>query len=215
MSMNTVSEREFIRRVATTTGIVQREIQSLVDAMVLTIEETVERGEDVTLTGFGTFERRKQGNQYAIGFRASQVLKDAVRGLYDDTHIDSLADTAHPVDEPDEVERSMTEGAARQVTSNRYERSRVARAGCLAVHGYSCAVCGFNFQQRYGAIGQGYIHVHHLSPMSTARGEREINPVTDLCPVCPNCHAMLHQRNPPYTIDELRAQLRLDTSRTS
>ncbi|HSS63378.1 MAG TPA: HNH endonuclease, partial [Gammaproteobacteria bacterium] len=35
----------------------------------------------------------------------------------------------------------------------------------------------------------------------------EVNPKSDLCPVCPNCHAMLHRRNPPYTVDELRVLL--------
>ncbi|HCO7574031.1 HNH endonuclease [Escherichia fergusonii] len=26
-----------------------------------------------------------------------------------------------------------------------------------------------------------------------------------LPPVCPNCHAMLHRRKPPFTLEELKA----------
>jgi 5-methylcytosine-specific restriction enzyme A len=29
-----------------------------------------------------------------------------------------------------------------------------------------------------------------------------------LRPVCPNCHAVLHLRTPPFSIDEARAMLR-------
>jgi len=31
-----------------------------------------------------------------------------------------------------------------------------------------------------------------------------VDPATDLRPVCPNCHEMLHKKDPPYTIEELR-----------
>jgi 5-methylcytosine-specific restriction protein A len=30
-----------------------------------------------------------------------------------------------------------------------------------------------------------------------------VDPVKDLEPVCPNCHAMLHRKDPPYSIEEL------------
>lgn len=55
----------------------------------------------------------------------------------------------------------------------------------------------------YGEIGAGYIHVHHLKPLAEVTGEREIDPIADLIPVCPNCHAMLHRASEP-TIEELR-----------
>jgi len=64
------------------------------------------------------------------------------------------------------------------------------------------------FEQAYGEIGVEFIHVHHLSLLADAEGEREVDPVKDLRPVCPNCHAMLHTRRPPWTIDDLKARLR-------
>jgi hypothetical protein len=65
-------------------------------------------------------------------------------------------------------------------------------------------VCKILFKEQYGTIGEGFIHVHHVVPMSEIREEHKIDPEKDLCPVCPNCHAMLHKKAPPYTPAELR-----------
>lgn len=61
-----------------------------------------------------------------------------------------------------------------------------------------------NFKDTYGKIGEDYIHVHHEVEISSIAEEYEVDPIEDLKPVCPNCHAMLHRRKPAYTIDELR-----------
>ena len=68
-------------------------------------------------------------------------------------------------------------------------------------------MCGFNFEQTYGEIGEGYIHVHHIKPLSEIQEGYEVDPINDLLPVCPNCHAMLHKKTPPYTPKELRKVL--------
>lgn len=74
------------------------------------------------------------------------------------------------------------------------ERSAKARRQAIALHGVTCTVCGFNFADYYGEIGDGYIEVHHLSPLADSQGERPVDAAADLRPVCPNCHAMLHWR---------------------
>lgn len=99
---------------------------------------------------------------------------------------------------------SFLEGAALQVTQTRYERNSHARNECLKYHGYSCSVCEFNFEKKYGALGDKFIHVHHLTEISKIKKEYIVNPIEDLRPVCPNCHAMLHKRNPSLTIEELK-----------
>jgi 5-methylcytosine-specific restriction enzyme A len=111
---------------------------------------------------------------------------------------------------PEEVRRSetFTEGAVTRVEVNRYERDPRARAACLAHWGYDCAICGFSFARRYGSIGENYIHVHHLVELSSLGPNYEVDAVRDLRPVCPNCHAMLHQRRPAFSIAELRHRLR-------
>lgn len=103
---------------------------------------------------------------------------------------------------PDEVSE-FVEGATRQVVVNAYERDPKARDACLLHHGYSCVVCRFNFAKQYGEIGKNFIHVHHLAPISKTKEQHAIDPVRDLRPVCPNCHAMLHRSDPPFTIEEL------------
>ena len=95
------------------------------------------------------------------------------------------------------------EGAVSQVTTNRYERNPINRQLCLTAHGYSCQICGFNFEDVYGELGKEFIHVHHIVPVSASHGEYRINPVKDLIPVCPNCHAMLHRSDPPIQPENL------------
>jgi hypothetical protein len=94
----------------------------------------------------------------------------------------------------DEVQSRPTlyEGAVIQITVNRYERNREARAECIAHYGTKCQGCGENLEETYGERGAGFIHVHHIVPLSTIREGYEVDPIGDLRPVCPNCHAMLH-----------------------
>jgi len=111
-----------------------------------------------------------------------------------------------PEELSDETEIFL-EGAVKRIAVNAYERNPQARAACLRAHGLSCAVCDFNFASVYGEIGENFIHVHHLKPIALTDSEYTINPVEDLRPVCPNCHAMLHRRKGPipYSIEELAA----------
>lgn len=103
--------------------------------------------------------------------------------------------------------QSFREGAGSQVTLTKYERNPYARKACIEHYGLSCSVCGFNFEQTYGALGKDFIHVHHLTQISSIGDEYQIDPVTDLRPVCPNCHAMLHKRKEGVTIEELKAMM--------
>ncbi|HHL32983.1 MAG TPA: HNH endonuclease [Desulfobulbaceae bacterium] len=98
----------------------------------------------------------------------------------------------------------LPEGAKTRIEVNRYERNHLNRETCLQIHGDSCKVCEISFGSLYGEIGKGFIHVHHTTPVSGIGHNYQINPVTDLIPVCPNCHAMMHKRNPPYSVQELK-----------
>jgi len=109
---------------------------------------------------------------------------------------------------PDDFGRQVVEGARRVVAVNYYERNPQARKQCIAYYGTGCVVCGFSFAQLYGDLGEGYIHVHHLTPLSDQESEYHLDPVRDLRPVCANCHAILHKRKPPLSIEELRSIVR-------
>ena len=91
------------------------------------------------------------------------------------------------------------------------ERNPTARRRCLELKGSTCAVCGFNSEERYGV--PGIIEVHHVNPLAEKKGVRKTDPERDLVPLCPNCHALVHSKREPgradavYTIDEAREML--------
>lgn len=89
------------------------------------------------------------------------------------------------------------EGAVMKVLVNKYERNANARKVCIQHFGCKCVVCGCDFSQRYGELGEGFIHVHHIVPIGSIGKEYVLDPVKDLVPVCPNCHYMLHSTTPP------------------
>jgi len=121
-------------------------------------------------------------------------------------HIALLPGSPPSFDSPEEVPDTAThtEGSVRQVLVNAYERSSAARAACLVHYGHACSVCGFDFKKTYGLIGKDFIHVHHLKEISSIAQTYQVDPVQDLRPVCPNCHAMLHRSNPPIDPAELK-----------
>ena len=96
---------------------------------------------------------------------------------------DNIASSTLP-EEVSDPERYI-EGASRTITVNTYERSRQARDACIRHYGAKCVVCGRNFKDRYGAIAEGLIHVHHLIPLSDIHKQYKLDPVKDLRPVSP------------------------------
>ena len=107
---------------------------------------------------------------------------------------------------PEEVLENVVyyEGGAQQILINRYERDIRARKKCIDYYGTKCFVCGFNFAEVYGEVADGFIHVHHLIPLSEVNAEYIVDPIVDLRPLCPNCHAVVHRKTPPLSIEQVR-----------
>jgi len=118
-------------------------------------------------------------------------------------YVNSIKEFSDEVDLPEK----FREGTIHQIHVNAYERDSKARQKCIDYYGSSCSVCNFNFGEVFGEMGEGFIHVHHLRPISEIGEEYEIDPVIDLRPVCPNCHAMIHRHSPPLKIEEIKALL--------
>ena len=110
-------------------------------------------------------------------------------------------------DEVSDINLELLEGKTKKVSVNIYERNPIARQQCIDHYGCKCVVCSFSFEEKFREIGKSFIHVHHLIEISTINTEYSINPIKDLRPVCPNCHAMLHKRKPSFSIEELKAYL--------
>lgn len=106
------------------------------------------------------------------------------------------------------------EGASRTVAVNAYERDPRARKACIEHHGTTCAVCGIDFGVVYGERGRGFIHVHHVVPLAKVGKGYVVNPVKDLRPVCPNCHAILHRGADVLSVQELRDIIKDESSNT-
>jgi len=106
---------------------------------------------------------------------------------------------------PEEVPETIWEGARRSITVNAFERSPAARSSCIEYHGSVCAICGFDFSVEFGADFQGFIHVHHVVPLAKIGNRYVVNPKSDLLPVCPNCHAVLHYGGKVRTPQEVIA----------
>jgi len=107
-----------------------------------------------------------------------------------------------------EKQKSYSEGTPNQVVVTKYERNPYARKTCIEYYGFTCVVCNFNFEKYYGNLGKDFIHVHHLKQIADIGKEYTINPIKDLRPVCPNCHAMIHKRKEPYSIEEIKKQIK-------
>ncbi len=101
----------------------------------------------------------------------------------------------------------LPEGAVTKITVNRYERRPANRAAAIAAHGTQCAACGFDFFRFYGDLGDGFIEIHHRTPVSLIGPNYIIDPVRDLVPLCANCHQMVHRRSPPVEPEQLRELL--------
>lgn len=107
----------------------------------------------------------------------------------------------------EQAQKTYTEGTPNQVMLTKYERNPFARKACVKHYGLSCIVCGFNLEQVYGDIGKDFIHVHHLTQVAQVGRQYTIDPINDLRPVCPNCHAMLHRRKEEISLEELKSLL--------
>lgn len=108
----------------------------------------------------------------------------------------------------DEENETYCEGRVVYYLGKRYERNPIIKEKCLAIYGFKCKVCGFDFGEKYGRIGHNYIEIHHINPISSTKNIK-INPRKDVLPVCSNCHRMFHRRkNEIITPNELRKMMR-------
>lgn len=123
----------------------------------------IERGE--TPESFSEAPRGKTGKAESVGFLPDSPASDLVTEV-------------------------VTEGGKKLIFTYKYERNPRLKKKALEEYGYSCSVCGFDFEETYGSLGKEFTEVHHIVPVS--EGERE-NDYRNLVPLCPNCHRMIHR----------------------
>ncbi len=106
------------------------------------------------------------------------------------------------------VSDSLPEWAKKIITVNAYERNPIARQKCIQHHWVKCKACEFDFEKVYWELWKWFIHVHHMKPISEIGEEYIVDPINDLIPLCPNCHAMIHRKKDRHWIESLQSLLK-------
>ncbi|MHC8520845.1 HNH endonuclease [Rossellomorea sp. H39__3] len=146
-------------------------------------------------------ERGLRGN-----IQGSMKLTGELRDYIMSHFTKDVSSLTYPDDLPD-----LWEGERKTITVNAYERNPIARQQCINHYGVECQVCRINFEETYGEVGRDFIHVHHITPLHKVKEGYVVDPRTDLIPVCPNCHAMLHRKeNGKYlTLEGLKGRFKV------
>ncbi len=161
------------------------------------------------------------GNIAAIEYRRDQLLTEDklvsdlqhVLGLYEYLIYEQGIGTPEDIEIPSATNKSSSQESqieARRMRNHvRVERNRKLAKDAKKFHGTVCKACGFDFGERYGDHGHGYIEAHHLTPFSELHGRpTALDPETDFTVLCSNCHAMVHRTLKPLTISELKRLIR-------
>jgi predicted HNH restriction endonuclease len=161
---------------------------------------------------FGWYNLISDGYSKKNGWTLLPEIQKALENL-------GLVNGARPIEErlptetqPFNEQSFLREGKVIQVYVNKYERNQRARIECIEALGDKCYACGFDFEQTYGDVAKGFIHVHHIKPLSEIKEEYQVDPTNDLVPLCPNCHSVVHLTKPELTIAELKERLKINSS---
>ncbi len=161
----------------------------------------------------------RQGNEWVFNFddaRTCKRLIDFVNGRLRGFIEIRPGGPATPVEErlsvtlvePASVEGSVYwEGDRSRALHEQVERNSAARDACLRDQGARCIVCGLRVRERYAGLSREVVEVHHLRPLSDTIGPYQLNPATDLVPVCPNCHRVIHSQVPALEPGQVKAML--------
>lgn len=162
------------------------------------------------------FQQNKEYLEKIPKNKEKNYWRDGVRKIDEDTYntITGLARLG-PISETKTVlsnddnqsSESGVEGKPTLHISTKYERDPKLRKNAILIHGYTCAACGFNFEEFYGEYAKGFIHIHHVEPLFSG-GEKTVNPETDLVPLCANCHAIIHRKkDKTLIVDDLKKMI--------
>lgn len=107
----------------------------------------------------------------------------------------------------EEAPSDAIEGLEKYVHHKTRERDpaivKAKKDGFQKEHGQLfCEACGFNFKQKYGPRGDGFIECHHNVPLHSKQGETKTK-ISDLTLLCSNCHRMVHRKKDWLTLPQL------------
>jgi len=150
----------------------------------------------------------RKSNYWRDGVRPirKEVFDDIVGQLSDFEIVDqAIGHESKVFNDSNYIYESAEEGQKNKKYVSVYERKPKLRRQAIAIHGANCIACDFNFKNFYGAYAEGFIHIHHVIPVSEFDVPKNVNPETDLVPLCANCHSVVHRRkDKTLSIHELK-----------
>ncbi|MCB5186143.1 HNH endonuclease [Methylobacillus gramineus] len=139
---------------------------------------------------FEEIPKEKQSNYWRNGTRS--ISEETYKRILSKATVLPTTNLSETIDQ--QFFQTYIEGEKKKIFTTIYERDPNLRKQAILIHGSSCLACGFNFEKTYGEYGKGFIHIHHINPISTTGGPTKVNPATDLIPLCANCHAIAHRK---------------------
>ena len=151
---------------------------------------------------FGSEHDYRSSPHLALGKQIS-VRKPGISAV--PGYVRMLTKADMPAVDIDVHEYEGTEGRKRLLVHLSRERDRrLIMQKKRALLSLRCEVCGFSFADVYGKQAADYCEVHHLVPLGETETERKTL-LKDLAVLCANCHRVVHLRNPPFTLEEVKA----------
>ncbi len=149
--------------------------------------------------------------KYTSGLRDEKIVRNA---FYKASEQDILLSEEFGVD-PNDIE--FKEGKEKLQLHLIKERNRhlVEKAKSIWLGNnegnVNCTICSFSFSKTYGRIGQGYIEAHHIIPISILAKDTIVK-ISDLAPICSNCHSIIHRYRPWLTMNQLKNAIEKNVS---
>ena len=145
-----------------------------------------------------------QSNVWYADKDESQKIVNRVKKLIKNGSAEILPDV--------DQSKSILEGNPRLVAHLRRERNseivKQKKAAVLKATGkLCCEVCGFDFKEIYGDIGDGFCEVHHIHPLHKADGNVKTE-LSDLAIICSNCHRIIHRMEPMPKVEVFAKKLK-------
>ncbi|WP_343577797.1 HNH endonuclease [Pseudomonas sp.] len=126
------------------------------------------------------FTESKEGWNFEGDFSVSEIEEKFVVLHQKDSSL-----TGAPSNQDEDL---YQEGGLNYATHLIAERSKAVVLAAKNTSTWTCEICKFDFQEKYGVK---YIEAHHKTPISTYSEKHTIKP-QDLALLCPNCHKAVH-----------------------
>lgn len=154
----------------------------------------------VLMLQFKTAERKVVSKVYWKNNNDQVFKREATTVVYEEPDLIKLPD----------IDFQMTsEGRGRFVVHLIRERNaklvEVKKKSILSSTGkLACEVCGFDFKQQYGQIGESFCEVHHRLALS--RTWKTQTRLSDLAILCSNCHRIIHRTSPMVSVEKFKQE---------